>query len=182
MQSIDWELLQTTLLQFDRLPTLSIQSNVEDALRWLVKAVAEGSVLQPMLHAGMLELIWEDWALERYVDILSVHPRRVVDGTPVELGLVERFEFTLAEATEEGAEAYVRSLLEQRSRVGECARILGLYGLLTRWVSRQVTMAKTRHAPRITKASRRSSRTCTASAGLAFAAAVQPALLSLAGS
>ena len=48
VQNIDWELLQTALLQFDPLPILAIECNIVHAFRWLVKAVAAGSILQSL--------------------------------------------------------------------------------------------------------------------------------------
>ena len=97
LRAIDWNLLQTSLLRLEPVPTLVIRSSNEGAFRWLLETVRDGDILGPALLVNQLQLLWDGhyWPNILGTEILSTEERHMIEGSLVILNPTERFELLL---------------------------------------------------------------------------------------
>ena len=121
LQAIDWNLLQTSLLRLEPVPTLVIRSSNAVAFRWLLKTVTEGDILGSVLLVNQLRLFWDShyWENISGTEILSSEAHHVIDETLVTPGPIERFELLLRMRTPQvygDPDSYLAMLLHKNTQ------------------------------------------------------------------
>ena len=112
VRHMDWECFQQTLLELDAVPVLIVRSANAEALRWLLEAVTQGTVLAAAKSSGKLELRWTSLDLTEDIDVLSLRSRYATEGIVIHLSPIQRFELLLRKSDGDKV-AYLRSALSR---------------------------------------------------------------------